>query len=41
VVEGGVVRICCRDCLRWHTVRIIQQRAVLEETDTTTLLANV
>jgi hypothetical protein len=33
VVEGGVVRLRCRDCLRWHVVRIYQNQAVLAETD--------
>jgi hypothetical protein len=29
---GGVVRICCRDCLRWHKVTIRQPgQAVLVE----------
>jgi hypothetical protein len=32
VIEGGVVKIRCRDCLRWHTVCIGQKSAFLEET---------
>ncbi len=32
VIEGGIIKIRCRECLRWHHVRIIQQSAVLEET---------
>jgi len=24
VVTSGVVRIHCRECLRWHTVKIVQ-----------------
>ena len=32
VIEGGTVKIRCRDCLRWHTVRIYQNQAVLQET---------
>lgn len=32
VVEGGVVRLRCRDCLRWHVVRIYQDQAILQET---------
>lgn len=33
VIEGGLVKIRCRNCLRWHVVRIHQQRATLQETD--------
>lgn len=34
LVTGGTVKIRCRECLRWHTVKIIQRdRASLEETD--------
>lgn len=34
LVTGGTVRIHCRECLRWHTVRIVQPgNARLEETD--------
>jgi hypothetical protein len=32
VAEGGVVKIRCRDCLRWHNVRIIDNHAKLQET---------
>jgi hypothetical protein len=32
VVEGGVVKIRCRDCLRWHTIRVYGTQAVLQET---------
>ncbi len=33
VVTEGTVRICCRECLRWHTVKIRQpHEAILEET---------
>lgn len=32
VVEGGIVKLHCRDCLRWHTVRINNNRASLHET---------
>lgn len=32
VIEGGVVRLRCRDCLRWHVVRIYQDQAILQET---------
>lgn len=32
VVEGGIVKIRCRDCLRWHTINVIGKRATLEET---------
>lgn len=31
VVEGGVVRLRCRNCLRWHVVVIREQEAVLSE----------
>jgi hypothetical protein len=33
VIEGGVVKIRCRECLRWHTIRVYQDQAVLQETD--------
>jgi len=33
VIEGGLVKIRCRDCLRWHKIRVIQDRAVLQETE--------
>lgn len=34
LVTGGTVKIHCRECLRWHTVRIVQPSvASLEETD--------
>lgn len=34
LVTGGTVKIHCRECLRWHTVRIVQPNvASLEETD--------
>lgn len=30
--QGGEIRICCRECLRWHRVNVIQpERAVLQE----------
>lgn len=32
VIEGGIVKIRCRECLRWHVIRIHQNRAVLRET---------
>lgn len=32
VIEGGVVKIRCRDCLRWHVIRINGTSANLEET---------
>jgi len=32
VIEGGIVKIRCRDCLRWHVVRIHQDQAILQET---------
>lgn len=33
VIEGGLVKIRCRDCLRWHKIRVVQHKAVLEETE--------
>lgn len=32
VIEGGIVKIHCRECLRWHVIRIKQNEAVLQET---------
>ena len=32
VVKGGEVKMRCRECFRWHTIRIIGKRATLEET---------
>jgi len=32
VIEGGIVKIRCRDCLRWHTINIVGNKASLEET---------
>lgn len=34
VIEGGLVKIRCRNCLRWHTIRVVQNRATLQESDT-------
>lgn len=31
VVEGGTVKLHCRECLRWHTVTISSERAMLSE----------
>lgn len=31
VIEGGIVKIRCRNCLRWHTIRVVQDRATLQE----------
>lgn len=39
-IEGGKVKLKCRDCLRWHIVRISQDQAVLRETDESTLVLN-
>jgi len=33
VIEGGLVKIRCRNCLRWHTVRVNQNHATLQETE--------
>lgn len=32
VIEGGTVKLRCRDCLRWHVIRIYQDQAILQET---------
>jgi hypothetical protein len=32
VIEGGIVKLRCRDCLRWHVIRIYQDQAILQET---------
>jgi len=32
VIEGGIVKIRCRDCLRWHTVNVLGTKATLQET---------
>ena len=32
IIEGGVVKIRCRNCLRWHVIRIAGGKASLEET---------
>lgn len=33
LVTGGKVRLHCRECLRWHVIRIVQpNKPVLEET---------
>jgi hypothetical protein len=32
VIEGGPIKIRCRDCLRWHVIRIYQDQAILQET---------
>ena len=29
VIEGGVVKMRCRNCLRWHTVNIVGRKAEL------------
>lgn len=40
IATGGVVQLRCRECLRWHKVRILQPgRAVLEEETDPSLLA--
>lgn len=32
IIEGGVIRLHCRECLRWHKVKITQPNvASLEE----------
>jgi len=33
VIEGGIVKLRCRDCLRWHKIRLVQDKAVLEKTE--------
>jgi hypothetical protein len=32
VIEVGIVKIRCRNCLRWHVVNITGRRATLQET---------
>lgn len=40
LVQEGTVKIHCRECLRWHTVKIIQPgTASLEETQAPEVLA--
>lgn len=34
VVEGGLVKLHCRNCLRWHRVNISGTRARLAESET-------
>jgi len=41
VVEGGLVKIRCRDCLRWHTIRVQNNRAFLQETDENLPIATI
>ena len=31
VFSRGDMRVRCRDCYRWHQIRIIQEHAVLED----------
>jgi hypothetical protein len=31
VIEGGTVKIRCRECLRWHRITIHYNKAVLRE----------
>jgi hypothetical protein len=33
VIESGIIKIHCRECLRWHTIRFEEKRATLSETD--------
>lgn len=33
VIEGGLVKLRCRDCLRWHKIHVRQNYAVLQETE--------
>lgn len=33
VIEGGIVKLRCRDCKRWHKIRLVQDKAVLEKTE--------
>lgn len=41
IVTGGVCKLRCRECLRWHKVRILQPDHVelVEETDPPVLAA--
>lgn len=41
VSDAATVRILCRDCIRWHTVKIVQPGvAKLEETEFPSLLGS-
>jgi len=31
VFNKGEMRVRCRDCFRWHKIRILKEKAVLEE----------
>ncbi len=31
LLKFGDIRVRCRDCYRWHQIRIVKERAVLEE----------
>ena len=33
IIEGGLVKIRCRECLRFHTIHFHEKRATLEATD--------
>lgn len=40
ICTGGTVRLRCRECLRWHRVRILQpNRAELQEDSAPSMLA--
>lgn len=41
VFEGGVVKIRCRNCLRWHRVMFQERAAVLTEDQAPEAQANV
>ncbi len=32
VAEGGIVKLRCRDCLRWHVINVSENKATLQET---------
>ena len=34
IAYGGVVKVRCRECFRWHRIRFVQERAELMEIPT-------
>lgn len=40
IVTEGVVNLRCRECTRWHEVKIVGNRAKLEEIRTPAFVAN-
>lgn len=31
IVTEGTIKLVCRDCLRWHKIRIVDRKATLDE----------